>query len=104
MFKVIAEELESRVKATMAMAIGYQLVFISLFAIPFCWFLTSVANALFWSYMWTRHWSKNKKNGDEPPEWAKMMAGFGLFGGAVTGISMIFYIVLSFELKPFSWN
>lgn len=93
----IAEVLDNRVKATMAMAIGYQLMFISFFVIPFGWFLMSVVNALFWSYMWAKHWSENKKNNDKPPRWAKMMAGIGLFGGAVTGTSMIFYSVSSFE-------
>ena len=97
MFRVIAEVFDRRVIATMAMAIGYQLMFISFFTIPFHWFLMSVANALFWSYMWTKYWSKNEKGVDEPPKWGKMMAGIGLFGGAVTGISMIFYIVLCFE-------
>lgn len=97
MFRMIAEVLDRRVIATMAMAIGYQLMFISFFAIPFHWFLASVANALFWSYMWAKHWSKNEKGNDEPPRWGKMMAGIGLFGGAVTGISMIFCVVLSIE-------
>lgn len=100
MLTMILEALENRVKGVMAIAIGYQLTFISWWVIPHCWFLASMINAVFWSLIWATFLSKNQKS-DKQPYWlAKVVAGFGLFGGAVTGISTILYIMLSLGLTP----
>ena len=89
MMKGFMGVLEPKTKILIATATGYQILFLSLFVLPYCWIAVTLINTIFWSAAWMF------QNEDKMDKYSLLVYGFGLIGGTISGSTIVLHLSIT---------